>query len=286
VSTSFEKLPEWKPWPESLARSAAAGLIGLLAFGAVLICWRRVEGGLSRPLELPGLVLVAVAVAALAAAGRAAWRYPLSGRAVGRRDWAPALTISAAVVGVGLAIGLPGTSSAGLALLWAILIAEESSAWLLDVRRRRKHAVRVQGSGFRVQDSQLPTPDVGHVCNVPTTQRHVANLPPDLQIPTPRDSDVLQQLTRSRAAGGGETLAGWLRVGFSAGQRSTSVHVAFCPPFARTPKVTLQQLDGPTARIKTVQLLPYGARFDIKLAAVSEAAETLLLQFSAHSEPQ
>jgi hypothetical protein len=75
-------------------------------------------------------------------------------------------------------------------------------------------------------------------------------------------------------------------VPLSAGQRSSSVHVAFCPPFARTPKVALQQLDGPPARIRTVQLLPYGVRFDLKLAAVSEAAQSLLLEFSAQSEPQ
>lgn len=277
MSTTFDKLPAWKPWPESLVRSAAAGLVGLLTLAAVLVSWRRLDGGLSRPLELPGLVLVAVGVAVLAAAGRAACRYPVSTRTPGRRDWVPAVTVSAAVVAVGLAVGVPGTSTAGLVLLWTILAAEELGAWLGSFLRRRGQNpdLKPAGCGRRdvVQDAKFPTP----TAQLPT---------PNSQLPTPPDADVLQQLTRSRAAGGGETLAGWLRVGLSAGQRSTSVHVAFCPPFARTPKVAIQQLDGPTARIKTVQLLPYGARFDIKLSTVSEAAESMLLQFSAENEPQ
>ena len=71
----------------------------------------------------------------------------------------------------------------------------------------------------------------------------------------------------------------------TAGQRSASVHVAFCPPFARTPNATVEQIEGSRARVKTVQLLPYGARFDLKLAVPSQLAETLLLEFSAVSEP-
>jgi len=47
--------------------------------------------------------------------------------------------------------------------------------------------------------------------------------------------------------------------------------------------VTIVQLGGPEARIKTVQLLPYGARFDLKLATASEAARTLLVEFSAEA---
>lgn len=295
MSTSFEKLPDWKPWPSSLVRAAAAALVGMLALAAVVISWRRVDGGLSRPLGPSALAAVAFAVAALAAAGRAAWSYPRAGRALGGRDWAAALTISAAVVALGVAVGVQGTPPAGLAVLWAVLAIEEFWAWIWGPRRgrkagtarapawsvgwrwwggRRKEEGRgVQGSGLfvkKAQDSQLSTP----------------NSQPPSAMEQPPDADVLQRLTRSRARGGGETLSGWLRVLLAAGQRSTSVHVAFCPPFARTPKVTLQQLDGPPGRIKTVQLLPYGVRFDIKLAAVSEAAEMLLLEFSAQSEPQ
>jgi hypothetical protein len=62
--------------------------------------------------------------------------------------------------------------------------------------------------------------------------------------------------------------------------------VAFCPPFARTPQVNVEQLDGPEARIKVVQILPYGVRCDLKLAGASDAPATVLLQLAAHAEAE
>ena len=67
---------------------------------------------------------------------------------------------------------------------------------------------------------------------------------------------VVQQLTRSRAANGTEEISGWLRTSFAAGQRTASVHVAFCPPLGATPELSVEQIDGPEARIKTAQVLP------------------------------
>jgi hypothetical protein len=59
------------------------------------------------------------------------------------------------------------------------------------------------------------------------------------------------------------------------------VHLAFCPPFSRTPELAVEQLDGPAGKLKTVQLLPYGTRFDLKLAHTLEEPATVLLRFSA-----
>ena len=67
----------------------------------------------------------------------------------------------------------------------------------------------------------------------------------------------------------------------AAGQRTHNVHLAFCPPFARTPELAVEQVDGPRCRIKTVQLLPYGARLEVKLAAAAESATGVLLKFCA-----
>jgi hypothetical protein len=57
--------------------------------------------------------------------------------------------------------------------------------------------------------------------------------------------------------------------------------VAFCPPFAGTPELTAVQLDGPEARIKIAQLLPYGARLDVKLIALNKESACVLVQFTA-----
>ncbi len=91
----------------------------------------------------------------------------------------------------------------------------------------------------------------------------------------------MQQLTRTRAADGSERLSGWLRAPFLAGQRTASVHVAFCPPFAAVPELSVEQVDGPPARVKTAQLLPQGARLDLKLASAAEEPHDVALEFSA-----
>jgi hypothetical protein len=95
---------------------------------------------------------------------------------------------------------------------------------------------------------------------------------------------VLQQFIRSQAADGSEQLRGFLRACFSAGQRTAHTHVAFCPPFSRTPAMRVEQVAGPTVRIKTAQLLPHGARLDLKLATTAERDETVLLRFSVSAD--
>ena len=104
----------------------------------------------------------------------------------------------------------------------------------------------------------------------------------ELPLATAAD-ELLQQLTRSQAPDGSEQLWGWLRTSFAAGQRTASIHVAFCPPFVKTPQLTVEQLDGPPTRIKEAQLLPHGTRLDLKLAAAAEKTDSVLLQFSARS---
>ncbi len=95
--------------------------------------------------------------------------------------------------------------------------------------------------------------------------------------------DVIQQITRRRAVDGREALSGWIRVPLAAGQRSASVHVAFCPPLPHAPQMTVQQCEGPPARIRAVQVLPYGTRLDVKLVQPSPAPVDLLLEFTAQA---
>jgi hypothetical protein len=94
---------------------------------------------------------------------------------------------------------------------------------------------------------------------------------------------IIQQLTRTLASDGTESLSGLLRTPIAAGQRTANVHVAFCPPLAATPELQVEQTAGPPARIKTAQLLPYGARLDLKLAAAAPQTATITLRFSART---
>jgi hypothetical protein len=256
-----------------LVRGTAAGCMGLLLLAAVVLGWRRLAGALVSPLEPPALLMAAVVIAAGAAAVRAAWRSRAGRSRAGRGDWFVAAILSAAVLAVGAALSLPGTSPVGLVVFWALLAAEEGCAWGPAGWRRlvaRRPLARPAERTVRMDPAQSAVP-------------HSVVLAPVLE-GAPGD-DVFQQLRRSRAPDGREVLAGWVRVPMAAGQRSANVHVAFCPPFARTPKLSVEQLAGPEARIKIVQLLPYGARFDLKLAGFSQEAATVLLQFSAETAP-
>jgi hypothetical protein len=158
------------------------------------------------------------------------------------------------------ALSVSGTSPAGLAALWGILALEE-----VAVRLRGKRGVR----------NLLPVRPDG---------RFAKKVPDTFSFAVPAD-EVTQQLTRSQSADGVETLSGWLRVGLGPGQRSANVHVAFCPPFGRTPTLEVTQSAGPPSRIKTVQLLPFGARVDLKLNQAGDEPTSVLLQFSAESKP-
>lgn len=97
----------------------------------------------------------------------------------------------------------------------------------------------------------------------------------------PADERVVQQLRRSTTRDGVDVLRGSLCATFPPGLRSLSVHVAFCPAFVERPRMEFRQTSGPAARVKLAQLLSFGARFDIKLAALSQVDETVVLEISA-----
>ncbi len=267
------------PLVSAAGRWSVGTLIGSLWCAAVLVAWRRCAGALEKPLDPQMLLLVGALVAAAAAAVRiirfriappdVPWRLPA----------AIVLLPTPAVLLLAAAVSLPQTSTGGLVAFWALLVGAESWAWRAAWRRRVRNgpnapAGRPSGAGSSPEpvDHRSPTE------SPPPGRRPQIDSPSTI----PAD-DVLQQLTRSLAADGSEQLAGWLRAEFASGQRTASVHVAFCPPFSQTPQVTVEQLDGPSARIKTAQLLPHGARLDLKLAAAAEEPGSVVLQFRAAS---
>lgn len=255
-----------------LARWLGVALAAVLLAAAMVLGWRRVAGALSAPLSPAALLLVATLLAAVALGARWAWSYGREREPTSLAARSAALSLSAALVAIGATLSLPGTSVGGLLLFWGILVAEECWAWRRAGRRRLAPG---RSSGPAVELNRTHAP-----------QRFEPRAAQPSPMPdAPPAQEVTQQMVRSLAPGGGEVLAGWMRVPMALGQRSTSVHLAFCPPFSRTPRVKVEQLEGPRARIKTVQLLPYGARFDLKLAAQTDTAVIVLLRFSAETAP-
>ena len=93
--------------------------------------------------------------------------------------------------------------------------------------------------------------------------------------------DVTQQMVRRRQADGTQALSGSLRIDFASGERTATAHLAFCPPFDRTPEFSAAAMAGPGAQVRSVQVLAYGVRLEVKLDAVSRAAESVLVGFEA-----
>jgi hypothetical protein len=258
--------------PMELLAWAAAPLLGLLWLAAATVLWRRCAGALAGPAEARLLFSAIVPATAVAALCRVLWvpRLPsersqtasmVAGPSCPRQAWAWHLCFwltSGALIAFAAALTLPGTSAWGRLALWSPVLLEEAWAgWLLRHRRRAP-------DGIWVADH----------CDEES--------PPDL--PPAPPADVTQQFTRSVVADGSEVLSGWLRLELAAGQRTGSGHVAFCPPFAHVPELTVTQREGPPARIKTGQVLAYGARLDVRAASPSAEPAVVLLHLAARCQ--
>ena len=227
---------------------AAATLMSLLGMAATMLVWRRLAGALLEPLGLAELAVLASVLAAAGFSIRSLGKNSFGNRAT-ENPW-PARLIrlapTAAICTVGFALSLPGTSAAGLAVFWSLIVAAETYC-LVPHRPRRL--------------SQTVAKDVA------TTPR--------------TDSVITQRLVRTITRDGEETIAGTLQANLEAGQRTATVHVAFCPPFAALPDIEFEQTGGPAGNIKAVQLLPHGARFDIKLSKKFDEPTGVSLSFRA-----
>jgi hypothetical protein len=264
----------------------------------VLVGWRRLAGAVDRSPEGATLCLAGVLVVGLAAAARIAGRLAARAKDQGSRikdQVRPArlpanILVSAAVLLLATGVSMPGAPPVPLGVFWALIAAEELWFWawrggtkgrgIRDWGLGMRVAAEAAGSGHLATSAEVvPDPQ----CQVPNPKSEISNL--ESPIPNPQSlvplPDVLQQLTLSRDAAGRQELSGWLRLCLEAGQRSGNLHVAFCPPFAEPPQVHCEQSAGPACSIKTAQVLPYGARLELKLAAAAWQPESVVVRFSA-----
>jgi hypothetical protein len=89
---------------------------------------------------------------------------------------------------------------------------------------------------------------------------------------------ILQQLTRSRTADGCQVIHGTLVAEFVPGERTATLHVAFCPPFERLPQVEAAADD---CDVKVVQVLHQGARLDVRLGRVCDIPKRVTVEILA-----
>jgi hypothetical protein len=260
-----------------LARWTIVALAGLTLTAALLVASRRVAGALSAPLEVPLLLTSGFLWAAATVGVREAWNRLSINRRHSRLELTVWIAPTAALLLLGAALSLPGTSVAGLAAFWGLLVLEEVWSWRRAPWHRR--AARVQPEPALKPSAPQPS----NVQTSPAPAKREQSSQAMLGVDDCPPEQVIQRLTRSRDAAGVDRLSGWLRMPFAVGQRTASIHVAFCPPFARVPELTVEQADGPMARVKTAQLLPHGTRLDLKLSQSADSEESVLLRFSAQT---
>ena len=93
-----------------------------------------------------------------------------------------------------------------------------------------------------------------------------------------------QQIIHARDEHGEDVVYGRVRGEFAERQRSTSVHLAFCPPLDTIPELLVRQVEGPEITVKPAEVLPYGMKLDLTLKSMSRDPQTVVVQFFARSQ--
>jgi len=249
-------------------RLAVFCLLALLGVAALLLAARRLSGGLQRPLDATTLLIVAICAALAALAIRALWQRSGDADALLLEEPVVRFGPTLPLVVLGFALSLPDLRLETLAAFWAILLGEELWSTQLLPRTLRQHTARPNASPIMAPSAESTSESAtASSATSSATPAEIewagrAELP---EVEHTEQEQVLLRLTRVRNGEGQEVLHATLRVDFEVGQRTSAFHLAFCPPFAYTPEVDAFQIDGPEARLKVCQLLPYGARFDLRL---------------------
>jgi hypothetical protein len=237
------------------SRLAALAALALLALAAAILAARRLSGGFARPPDGAVLILTGAVAALAAVAARVLWRENAP-----RAQWSAFDPLMrggplAALLALGLALTLPRAEPAALIVFWVVLAAEE--VWSARWARERS----------------APAAPLDWAARAALPEAERAD-----------EADVLLRMTRVRDGERNEVLRGSTRAEFQAGQRAAALHLAFCPPFAQTPELEAFQIEGPETRVKIGQVLPYGARLDLRLIAAPSELTVAVIEFAAVGE--
>lgn len=286
--------------PLALAGELVPALIAiLLALEcgiALFLVARRAQGAMTLTASPGWLILWMLLAAFLMVATRVAchtYYGHTTGTAAKVAWYAPLVALGI----MALALTTLRTSPWVAAALWGIVVVAEVSTGVLWRGRGWEHAAAFVGTlspgvaeswhgtalGRRFARKQGPADERPKVTARRGAQPDAGRAVFDLAATSAR---FAQRVERVQAVDGRDVLAGTLTTRLSAGQVTAHVHVAFCPPFAIVPRLDFRQAAGPTARIKLGQVLPHGARIDVKLDAPSPGPVFLELEIRATQNPE
>ena len=241
-----------------VAPRVALAIAVLLALSAAVLFERRLAQALSQPLPLGMLIGVALVAAAAAMASGLLVRRSASSPARTAARWL--VTGSLPLLAIGLS--LPQSPVAGLVVLWLSVVVAEIQLW----RRAGRDAPQL----LRTSERKAAHP--------PATGVHS---PSDRTVAASPDTNATQQLIYRCAADHTLVVEGWLRIGFALGERTVNAHVAFCPAFLSSPQVDVELVAGPDCTIRQALVVPWGVRWELKLAAPAAEATSVTFEFLA-----
>jgi len=275
-----------------LVRQAAIlGLSLLLLLGAWLLV-RRWTGALEQSLDAAGLVAAVLLLGLWAGTLRWAW-YRSAKRGRIPPGWTHHLfgiLTAAGVLTFGTALSLPGSPSGALTAFWCILLGAEAVGGIAFHVRRDRDGDAVQDTcqdavSTPAADDAGTTENTVDFSGATLRAEHAAEEDADDDSGELLAADELQRMSRVRDPQGGEVVSGLVRCWFDPGERQRDVHLAFCPPLRKAPHFSLEQVEGPVARIRTSLVETFGVGLEVKLTALSSAPTSIQIQFFACEEP-
>ena len=244
--------------------AATVSIAVLISAFSSLMAFRRLWGGLQSAPTLPALIAVGVLLAVLAAVVHAGARLLCGGkRVLIYRAVQCFLPLSLAISMFSICV--PGSSFFGVCFITLILGCEElfwlsrPTPFLEKLSRRPLDSQDARAIRTRKEKQSLEI------------ESELVDFPPE----------VLRRVERSKGPAGEDICWGQIRSEFLPGQRTAAIHLEFCPPFQRRPILHVEQVDGPDATVKTTQILPYGARLEVRLAQSSSGHIETRIEFSA-----
>ena len=245
-------------------RAIVALGVAVIAASGGLLAERRFAGALQADLPWSSLAPTAALAAAIVFAGRVVWRRSLNDASSAPGRFAElAFAWGGSISLVLLAVGCSDFGRTRDWLLWLPLVAADQlhRHWFL-------HGVWFPGAAPKRREPVIGLYDPGVSANGSAATIDA-------------DGQVLQQLVRVRDGAGGESVRGTLYAEFAAGQRTATLHVGFCPPLERLPRVEVSPCDLPPAEVKVVQALAHGARLEVRLSQPTAKPCSVTIDFSA-----
>jgi hypothetical protein len=101
-----------------------------------------------------------------------------------------------------------------------------------------------------------------------------------------RSQRLTQDIKRYRDDEGHECVRAMLTAEFSAGQRTATLYVGFCPPFELLPVVTAHPSGNAHASVKVAQILHNGVQLEVRLRGPASCQQTVNIEvLAAEREP-